>query len=495
MTVQKALRTTKGRAARLTLRLLGPPQIERDGNAVRFDTRKALGLLAYLAVTGRPHGREHLAALFWPEADEERARGALRRTLSAVRTGLAGSWLIADGISVALVTSGLALDIAEFRALLAAGRLADAVALYRGDFLAGFNLRDSGGFADWQSEQEDELRRELVDALARLAASEAATGSMEAALQHSRRWVALDPYAETAHRELMRLLSEAGDRTGALRQYAELTRVLDRELGVTPLAETRALHDAIRDGAQPAPRSGAARRVGVDEAIGDLHTLHGQYAKAIASYDSAAAAANGPTRAAIEHKLAGVHHRRGQWVEAEQHYRAALAAPDAGQQARVYADWSLAAHRRGDPIRARKLAEQGLTLARRARDDRALAQAHNILGILTADATHLERSLELAERLGDTGARVAALNNLALARGRAGDSASAIALTAAALAACLELGDRHREAALHNNMSDLLRASGRREDAMRHLKRAVAIFAEIGEPGGMEPEVWKLVEW
>ena len=30
---------------------------------------------------------------------------------------------------------------------------------------------------------------------------------------------------------------------------------------------------------------------------------------------------------------------------------------------------------------------------------------------------------------------------------------------------------------------------------MRHLKRAVALFAEIGEPGAMEPEVWKLVEW
>ena len=474
--------------------LLGPPRVEREGRPVRFDTRKALALLAYLAVTGRPHAREHLAELFWPDADEERARGALRRTLSALRTGLDGPWLAADGISVALATSGLRSDVADFRALLAAGRLDDAVALYRGDLLAGFSVRDSGPFEEWHAQQADELRRGLADALARLTTSKAAAGDNTAALGYARRWIALDTYDETAHRELMRLLAETGDRTAALRQFAELARVLDRDLGVAPLPETRALRDAIRDGAELTPRS-AAPAMGIDEAIGDLHTLHGQYAKAIASYESAAATATGPARAAIQHKLAAVHHRRGNWDDAERHYRAALADRDPGHQARVQADWSLAAHRRGDAMRARRLAEQALVLARRARDDRALAQVHNILGILTADASHLERSLEIAERLGDTGARIAALNNLALARSRSGDAIRAIELTGMALEASAELGDRHREAALHNNMADLLRAAGRREDAMRHLKRAVAIFSEIGDPGGMEPEVWKLIQW
>ncbi|MFN2520422.1 MAG: BTAD domain-containing putative transcriptional regulator, partial [Candidatus Limnocylindria bacterium] len=351
-----------------------------------------------------------------------------------------------------------------------------------------------GPFEEWQAQQADELRRALADALARLSTKKAAAGDTAAALAHARRWVTLDPYAENAHRELMRLLAQTGDRTAALRQFAELARVLDRDLGVAPLPETRALRDAIRDGAELTPPS-AARVVGIDEAIGDLHTLHGQYAKAIASYESAAAAAAGPARAAIEHKLASVHHRRGNWDDAERHYRAALADPDPGHQARVHADWTLAAHRRGDAIRARTLAEQALVLARRARDDRALAQVHNILGILTADASHLERSLDIAERLGDVSARIAALNNLALARSRSGDVPRAIELTGMALEASAELGDRHREAALHNNMADLLRAAGRREDAMRHLKRAVAIFSEIGDPGGMEPEVWKLVQW
>ena len=60
---------------------------------------------------------------------------------------------------------------------------------------------------------------------------------------------------------------------------------------------------------------------------------------------------------------------------------------------------------------------------------------------------------------------------------------------------CIELGDRHREAALRNNLADLLHTSGRGDEAMDELKLAVAIFAEIGEEGRLEPEIWKLTDW
>ena len=60
---------------------------------------------------------------------------------------------------------------------------------------------------------------------------------------------------------------------------------------------------------------------------------------------------------------------------------------------------------------------------------------------------------------------------------------------------CVTLGDRHREAALRNNLADLLHAAGRADEAMAELRESVTIFAEIGEPGTMQPEIWKLVEW
>jgi hypothetical protein len=65
-----------------------------------------------------------------------------------------------------------------------------------------------------------------------------------------------------------------------------------------------------------------------------------------------------------------------------------------------------------------------------------------------------------------------------------------------ALALCVRLGDRHREAALRNNLADLLHAAGKTEQAMTQLKQAVVIFAEIGLEAGQENvEIWKLMEW
>lgn len=474
------------------MRLLGPPSVERDGAPVEPDTRKAIALLAYLAVSGQAQARERLAALLWPEADGERARGALRRTLSSLRGVLEGEHLATDGLKVALHPAGLECDVLRFRELLAADRLADAAATYTGDFLAGFSLKGCVEFDEWQAREADALRRELAGALERLAREEQEPAR---ALVHAERWLELDAMHEPAHRALIRLHGRAGDRAAAMRQYRECVRVLDRELGVAPLPETAALARAVEAG-EPEPAASRPPAPNVSERVGNLYTLHGDYAKAIASYQAALVESAPPYRSSVEHKLADVYHRQGEWEEAEKHYRAALrGVDDDAQRARVTSDWALAAHRRGDLVRATRLATEALTLARRVKDDRAIAQAHNILGILGNDRHHLEESLRIAERIGDAPARVAALNNLALALAREGQVARAISLTRDALVASAAIGDRHREAALHNNLADLLHRSGEKGEAMRALKRAVTIFAEIGEDASREPEVWKLVAW
>ena len=85
----------------LSLALLGPPVVRRDGTPVTFDTRKATALLALLAVTGREHSREHLADLLWPEADSARGRASLRRTLSVTAAAM-GDGLVISRSAVAL---------------------------------------------------------------------------------------------------------------------------------------------------------------------------------------------------------------------------------------------------------------------------------------------------------------------------------------------------------------------------------------------------------
>jgi predicted ATPase len=245
---------------------------------------------------------------------------------------------------------------------------------------------------------------------------------------------------------------------------------------------------------------------GLHAAVGDLETLLGNYDAALAAYTEAAAAAGDADRWVLERKLGALGARRGDWDAAERHLTAAVAALGPGGaeggRAGLAADRSLAAHRQGRDDAAEQLANDALALAGEAGDPDALARAHGMLGMLGAargdhDSArrHLEQSLALAEALPDPSARVAALNNLALALRATGEVDLATEHTRTALELCARQGDRHREAALHNNLADLLHLGGRHAEAMDHLKQAVAIFAEVGEPGTLEPEIWKLVSW
>ena len=93
--------------------------------------------------------------------------------------------------------------------------------------------------------------------------------------------------------------------------------------------------------------------------------------------------------------------------------------------------------------------------------------------------------------------RIAAMNNLSLAYADLPDLERALGHARQALELCNQQGDLHREAALHNNLADLYHAAGQGEAAMRHLKQAVTIFAQVGADEGEKPrpEIWKLSEW
>lgn len=288
----------------------------------------------------------------------------------------------------------------------------------------------------------------------------------------------------------------AGDRAGAADQHI---------LAAEHAASLHAHADALEH-LEAALALGCPDPAAVHERIGDLRTLLGEYGGALASYQTAGAYCQPAARGAIEHKVGDVHHRRGEWERAEACFLAALqVVPDErrGLRARVQADLSLTLHHAGRPDRARSLAREALALAEAAGERRARAQAHNMLGVLARGAgepqaalEQLLRSLELARELEDAPAQAAALNNLALVKRDSGEIETALELTESALELCVRYGDRHREAALENNLADLHHAGGDDEQAMAHLKRAVAIFREVGaDEASRLPEIWKLVRW
>ena len=152
---------------------------------------------------------------------------------------------------------------------------------------------------------------------------------------------------------------------------------------------------------------------------------------------------------------------------------------------------------------SQSLAEEALALAESAVDLPALAQTHNILGMLArvvknydAAAYHLSQSLEIAPQLTTPSAHIAVLNNLALLARDQQDFNQAEALLTEALSLCQTQGDRHREAALLNNLADLYHLVGDEMTAREHVRQSVAILAEIGtDIVEWQPEIWKLTDW
>lgn len=238
-------------------------------------------------------------------------------------------------------------------------------------------------------------------------------------------------------------------------------------------------------------------------ALGDVSVLAGRYGGARAAFETAAAFADPGDVGTVERRLGEVSARLGDWGLADSHYEAALAAdPAPPLRARVLADRALVAHRAGRAGPAHASAEAALRTAEAAGDDGARAQALNVLGLLEAAAgrgdraeARLAESLALARRLGDPAAEIAAANNLARLLRARGAVQEALALARGALERFAAAGDRHREAALHSNVADLLHDLGRRDEAVAHLRCAAEILADVGEPGVLAPEVWKLAEW
>lgn len=245
--------------------LLGAPRLEHDHKPLQLDTRKALALIAYLAITRTAHSRDALATLLWEDYDQAHARAALRRTLSVLNAALNGEYLEVERESIGIAPRArLIVDVNEFGKRIAdcdrhghvpsevcprcITPLSEAAALYRSDFMTGFTLRDSPAFDEWQFFQTEELRRQLAGALERLVRFHAEHSEFDLGITHARRWLALDPLHEPAHRHLMQLYAASGQRAAALRQYQECARILKEELGVQPLEETTRIFQLINSG-------------------------------------------------------------------------------------------------------------------------------------------------------------------------------------------------------------------------------------------------------
>lgn len=240
----------KNVSSSLRISLLGPPHLLWRGAPQTALLVKAQALLFYLALNPQPHTRTALATLLWSDMPDEKARANLRTALNRMRKPF-GDYLIADRQSVAFnVDAPYWLDVQQFESGLVDSspvRQRQVIELYRGEFLADFYARGAPVFEEWVLVQRERLRHLALEGIATLAEQTGKQGDLGQAMADWRRLLALDPWRESAHRALMRLLARTGDRAAALAQFEECQRLLETEIGVAPAPATMALYGQIKD--------------------------------------------------------------------------------------------------------------------------------------------------------------------------------------------------------------------------------------------------------
>jgi non-specific serine/threonine protein kinase len=250
--------------AQLSIQLLGPLTVKRDGEIVSgFESNKVRALLAYLAAeNSRPQPRDHLAGLLWPGWPQPSAVSNLRKALSDLRKNIADQqaeppFLLICRESIQFnIKSDSELDLAEpekmfdltWRGALSEEDLRRVGDCCQGEFLEGFSLPDAPEFETWVLAKRAYYRQKQVQLLARLAEHCEQAGELERGLAYAQRQLVLEPGLEEAHRQAMRMLALSGQRTAALLQFETCRKELERELGVQPAEETVRLYESIRNG-------------------------------------------------------------------------------------------------------------------------------------------------------------------------------------------------------------------------------------------------------
>jgi LuxR family maltose regulon positive regulatory protein len=245
-------------AADLTLNMLGPVEVFRDPArplaADAWTTKRARDILCFIA--SRRHRRaskDTIIDTFWGEADFDAVEKNFHPTVSHIRKALNSNqpvkqnfllyrdsdYLLNQEFSYRIDTEEFDRLVAEAETAKRAGDQAryiscyeDALALYRGDFM-------QSSYDEWVDEQRSYYREQHLRMLEVLAVAAQKNEEWSRSLQLAQQILGDDQFREDVHCMIMRAHAALGNRAAVKEQYEHLRRVLRKELGVEPAAETQ----------------------------------------------------------------------------------------------------------------------------------------------------------------------------------------------------------------------------------------------------------------
>jgi DNA-binding SARP family transcriptional activator len=378
----------------LVVRLLGRPQIEWNGEAVRPPRgQKAWALLAYLVLRERPVSRQAVAELLFPDAEDPLR--ALRWTLVELRRALGGSELLGGDPLQLELPPGTHVDV------LALTADPDASAQPDGELLEGADFGATPVFESWLRVERHHLAgisEQLLhdETLSRLAEGDSGEAARLAGL-----CVARNPLDENHQELLVRCLAANGDEGAAIRQAEACVALFREQLGREP---GPALREAARSSVAPEPLAGgdaATARAQLD--AGRAAIAAGAVGPGIEILRLACAEAEASGDAALHARCLTwlgsslVHSVRGRDGEGAAALRAALALSD-GTSAR---ETAAAACRELGFVesQAGRVTSAGRWLARATKladSDAELCKVLSVRALTLSDRAHYEAALALA---------------------------------------------------------------------------------------------------
>ena len=239
----------------LILNFLGSPEVTFADKPLKFRSRKVLGLLIFLVVTGERQSREKLVDLLWPQSDYKKGMASLRNSVARLKKALtpAGEFLLTERGYIGFdhkrpFFSDINQLQTAFSAEASLSSQIETLALYRGEFLAGFDLLDAPDYEQWVTQQRALFAQQWETLFVTVAQQQLDEGNGRLALETATRLAHIMPTSETAVQLQMKAHALSGQQGAALRRYEQFSQLLMDELGVEPAPETAVLAQKIGKG-------------------------------------------------------------------------------------------------------------------------------------------------------------------------------------------------------------------------------------------------------
>lgn len=227
--------------SKFVCKLFGVPQITKDGQNFFFPYGKINALLYYLFVV-KVASRDEIAGLLWPDADGATAKKNIRNAIYQAKKSVGQDIIIASQKSFLILNQELELelDVDQFEA-----EPSSNLALYRGDFLQGFFLKDAAPYEYWVSGMRDKFAKLFSTECYKKVENGIRTRQYDGLEPLLDQLISMDEFDERNYRLLMRFYMETGRNSKVIETYFDLVKRLRHELGIEPERETTEIYEGL----------------------------------------------------------------------------------------------------------------------------------------------------------------------------------------------------------------------------------------------------------